>query len=876
MQRSTTVARPVPHRSGSAIVTLLLTAVVAATASGQDDDRLEWTRLPDYPREVGVAGPFVGVDRGAMLVLGGANFPPPIWSASKQWLDTAVVLVRTPDGFAWRNGGRLPSPRAYGISVATRSAPPDEEGNATEDPTARGVLLAGGHDGTRVCGEAWWASFDANTGKIRFRSAPPLPTPLAYASAARLGDRIWVLGGTTGDSLATATNRTWWLDLRTPEDGWRQGPPCPGPTRAFAIACVQHDGVAPRLYWMSGRRQGTHGVELLRDCWELAPDRAQPWRRRADLPRCVMAGTAAAVGQSHVFVFGGDAGEHFGRADELRDDHPGFTRGSLAYHPITDTWIEAGATPQNQVTTWAVPAFGGVVIPSGEIRPRVRTRAVWLVTPRASEPAFGIVNTVVVGVYLLAMLGIGFWFARSHRGTDDFFRGGQRIPFWAAGLSIFATMLSSITFMAIPAKVFATDWVYIVGNLMILAVVPLVIRMFLPFFRRIDATSAYEYLEKRFDGAVRLVGSTQFIIFQIARMAVVLLLPALALEVVTSLDRTACILAMGGLSILYCTAGGIRAVIWTDVVQTFVLLGGALMTLLVVCAEVGVGAIVDEASAAGKLRIANPGWDATAIAPVLWVIVIGTVLSNLVQYGSDQSVVQRYMTTETEAKARYAIWTNGVMSVVASFLFFGVGTALWAFYRSHPERLDPTFRTDQIFPLFIAHELPVGVAGLVVAGIFAAAQSTVSTSMNSISTALVTDFWRKLRPGDDDRRLLVVGRVLTAVMGIVGTGAALWLAQVETRSLWDTFMRYLGLLTSVLGGLFLLGILTRRANATGALIGAAVATGVLWWVVDVGVSFFLFAGIGAGTTMLVGWLASLVVPGARCTQGLTLRSSRSS
>lgn len=852
-------------RSCRLLTTLLVTALllgshcVAQARGDAGAGFLTWERLPDLPADLGVAGPFVGVSDGVLIVAGGANFPAPTWESDKAYHDAVHVMRRVDGAWTWSGGGRLPAPIGYGVSVST----------------GRGVVCVGGHSGAVVSGAAYVLTWNDDGETVLTSPLPDLPTPTTHAAGVAFGNRVWIFGGQTGSDLSTATNATWVLDLDDETPRWAAGPPCPGPTRALAVAAVQHDGRGDRIYLMSGRRQGARGVELLTDVWVLDPepvDGPPTWRSAADLPRCVMAGTAAPVGTNHIAVLGGDDGAHFFK--NLGAHHPGFTKRSLLYHAITDTWTEGGPTPINQVTTWAVALDGGVVVPSGEIRPRVRTRDVWQVRVRESEETFGAVDGSVVAVYLLGMLVIGFWFSRAGGGTDGFFRGGQRVPAWAVSLSIFATMLSSITFMAIPAKAFATDWTYFLGNVMILAAVPFVIRGYLPFFRRIDATSAYEYLEKRFSGPVRLVGSAQFVAYQVARMAIVLLLPALAIEVITPLDRATCILIMGGLSIAYCTMGGIRAVIWTDVVQTIVLLGGALLTLVIVVFDVGFGEVLASASDADKFRIANDGWSPFDVVPVLWVVVVGQFLSNIVQYGSDQTVVQRYMSTETEQKAARAILSNGVLSVVASVLFFGVGTALWAFYRDHPDRLDPSFRTDQIFPLFISRELPVGIAGLVVAGILAAAQSTISTSMNSVATVLVTDWYRRFRPEGSDRHYLVVGRGLTVLLGVVGTVAALWFSTLESRSLLDEFLKYVGLLTSVLGGLFLLGITSRRAHAAGALGGAVVGAGVLIAVSvsEVPVHFFLYAGIGMFATVCSGVLISVAIPGKPRIEGLTLRS----
>ena len=355
----------------------------------------------------------------------------------------------------------------------------------------------------------------------------------------------------------------------------------------MSSASAANDPTGLRTLRDSHRRR----VFVLREAYEFDPQRydaaafdarsgtytgtgrfAQPWRRRADVPHAVMAGTGAAIGQSHIFVLSGDDGALMARTDELELEHPGFPKRVLAYHTITDTWIEAGASPANQVTTPAVVWGGKVILASGETKPRVRTPAVWAVEAVAHKRSFGAVNYAVLAVYLLAMVGVGVYFARRNRDTNDYFRGGQKVVWWAAGCSIFATMLSSITYMAIPAKAYQ-DLVYLVGNLMIPAVAPVAIYLALPFFRQIDATSAYEYLQKRFNMPVRLFASGSFTLFHVFRMGIVMSLASLALASVTSLSSTQCVLIMGLLCVVYCTIGGIEAVIWTDTIQTFVLLG---------------------------------------------------------------------------------------------------------------------------------------------------------------------------------------------------------------------------------------------------------------------------------------------------------------
>ncbi len=587
----------------------------------------------------------------------------------------------------------------------------------------------------------------------------------------------------------------------------------------------QNNGYDDCLYLMGGRHQSAGQVEFLEDCWEYNP-RTDAWRERAAMPQPLAAGACIDFGQSHILALSGDAGALFHRTDELRDAHPGFPKRSFAYHCITDTWTDMGPTPANQVTTSAVHFDGGIVLPSGEVRPRVRTPQVWKISCPPAGSSFAIADYIVLCCYLAALIAIGIYFARQTHSTNDYFRGSGKIPWWAAGCSIFATMLSSLTFTGIPSKAYAQDWVYSIGNMMIPAVAVVAVFVALPFFREMDATSAYEYLEQRFHVSLRRFGSACFSLFHLFRMAIVMSLTGLALAVATPLTPEQSVLLMGGLSIVYCTIGGVSAVIWTDTLQTLVLFGGALIAMCWMLSDTG-SSLSDAwatASQAGKLKLANWQLSPTSSQIAIWVIVLGGFGQNLASYTADQAVVQRYMTTKTQALAARSIWTNALLTIPATLLFFGIGTSLFLFYRAHPERLDPSINTDQIFPLFIAQELPVGISGLIVAAVFAAAQSTISTSMNSVSTTLVTDFIRPLGRPLSERQLLRIAQALTIALGIAGTGLAMFFVDASIRSLFDKFIAVIGLFMGVLGGLFVLGALFPRVGTLGGWAGAIVGS----------------------------------------------------
>jgi len=688
--------------------------------------------------------------------------------------------------------------------------------------------------------------------------------------------------GQTNIQLIRKIRKKYWGSFH-----WRELPSWPGPPRSFNITIAQHNGVNNCIYVLSGRKlrdiSDPGSYDFLTDVYEFNPSQfengSQPWRRRADIPACVMAGPGGAIGQSHLFVLGGADGSLVHQTDSLKLNHPGFPKTSWAYHTITDTWINAGDSPLNHVTTLAIPHKDGLIIPSGEIKPRVRTDQVWMVTLPIIPRSFGWLNFSVLTVYLLSMLGIGFYFAKRNKDTNDYFRGGQRIPWWAAGCSIFATMLSSITYMSVPAKAFAANWEYLLGYPAIFVMAAFVIYLILPFFRRIDATSAYEYLEKRFNRATRLIGSALFIFFQIGRMAIVMFLSALALAAITPFTEIQAILVMGGLSVIYSTMGGVEAVIWTDTVQTFVLLGGALLILLITIFSIdgGIMAFFDTALADNKFHMINWEWDLNSYTiPAFWVLILGSLAQNLISYTSDQAVVQRYMTTSNEKLAARSIWSNGILSLFSGLLFFALGTGLYVFYKTHPAHLDPLIKNDAIMPLFIIQELPIGVAGLIVAGIFAAAQSTISTGMNSTATAAVTDFVKPFSHGKSERNFLQLGRLFTFLIGLFGTSFALLLASADIKSLLDQFFAFIGLFGGSLGGLFLLGMFTKRATGRGAVMGAIIGAIVLYMVqAYTDTHVYLYAFVGVTTCFFSGYLISLMLGGPKPDiEGLTVFTSR--
>lgn len=854
-----------------------------------------WLPLPDLPYSPGVAGPFVGVHEEALIIAGGTSLQELAGKTRKIWHDNIWILIKDQNGsYQWIDRFKLDRPLANGAAVSTD----------------QGVVCLGGNDASRTYAEVFILSWNKKTQKLDRRTLPALPKPCAFTSSARIkaktSDMIYVAGGRSGTGQDAAMKNFWALDLTKKTSDptnftWQEILPWPGPPRAANLTIHQHNGKADCIYVIGGQNaagenSGNNQNQMLTDVYEFNPSQydaqkydpqtgdyagtglqANPWSKRAGLPRAVSAGTGISTGQSHIFVFGG--GDD---SINLKGENP-ITNGSavtdelLMYHTITNTWIVKDSIPGNYMKTIPVYWNDAIVLAGGELRPNVPSAKIWQVKSVKGKKFFGVINFSVIAIYLVVLIGVGVFFFFRQKNTDDYFRGGKRLPWFVAGCSIFATMLSSLTFIAIPAKAFMADWAFIIINVCIFALAPFIVRFILPFFRRIDATSAYEYLEKRFNLAARLFGSASFILFQIGRMAIVMFLTALPLAAITPLSVVQCILIMGVMSIIYCTLGGLEAVAWTDTIQTFVLMGGAILSLVIIIMNLkgGVGEFFTIAAADQKFHVINWDWSSVSFATTaLWVVVLGGIGQNMVPYISDMAVVQRYMSVSDEKRAAKAIWTNAIAAIPAGIIFFGLGTALYVFYKSHPDRLDPTFQNDAIFPLFIAHELPVGLAGLVVAGVFSAAQSTLSTSMNSTSTAFVTDFIRRFNLVNSDGAYLNLARLMTVVFGSLGTGFAVLCAMADIKSLWEAAMAFIGLFGGAMCGLFILGIFTERSNGIGAVIGAVTgALGLFLIQRMTQVHFLLYAIVGITICFIVGYLTSLMIPAKqKRIEGLTIYS----
>lgn len=441
-----------------------------------------------------------------------------------------------------------------------------------------------------------------------------------------------------------------------------------------------------------------------------------------------------------------------------------------------------------------------------------------------------LVDVAVLAAYLGGVLAVGLWAGRGHRTADRFMAAGRRVPGWAVGLSILGTYVSSISFLALPGKAFASDWNAFVFSLTIPLTAWIAVRYFVPFYRAQGSISSYEHLERRFGAWARVYAVACYLLLQLARMGTIMYLLALALAPITGWSLSSLIILTGLFVIAYTLYGGIEAVIWTDVVQSVIFIGGSIATIafLVFSLPGGATEFVRVGREHGKFSLGSFGADLGQ--STFWVVLLYGIFINLQNFGIDQSYVQRYQAASSPAGARRAVWLGALLYLPVSLMFFVIGTGLFVFYRAWPDLLPASVAAspDTVFPHFMVHALPTGLAGLLVASVFAAAQSTISTSINSSATLILCDFYaRYVRPAVTDRERLVVLRLSSLGVGLGGLGMALAMMRIKTAL--DAWWQLAGIASGGMLGLFLLGYLSTRATSRHGAVAVLAGVAVIVW-----------------------------------------------
>jgi len=477
---------------------------------------------------------------------------------------------------------------------------------------------------------------------------------------------------------------------------------------------------------------------------------------------------------------------------------------------------------------------------------------------------------LVIGLYLAVNLGIGWWIMRGRRmNSGAYLLGRGKLPLWAMAVSWYATAVSSVSFMALPAYAYSKNWLQMMTGPMFTLSSLVVALGFIRIVRRLNTPTIYSYLELRFSREVRLVVAGLGILLSVlGRSSVIMVLPAMALSTATGLNVYLSLLLMGVVTTVYALEGGFEAVVWTDVLQASVMLLG--VTLIVAYAASGVGGglagVIREADAADKFQFLS--WEPTVSKPTAWVM-MGVFLAGIFSTLSDQPLMQRVLAAKDERDGRRMVLIAVVLGFPSNAIFFFMGTAIFAFYQVNPDHLTPGLANDAIVGYFVVNELPTGLVGLIIAAIFAAAMSTFSSSLSAVAAVVTSDFLPVLRPRAEEGQKMRTGRWSTIFCGMLATGMALWVATLDVTSLWDQAVKLLALFGGAIPGVFALGMLTRRANSRGVIAGTVASIAVIIWIQAATDTTAFFQGfIALVTSMCVGYLASLTAGRGRDPQTL--------
>ena len=493
-----------------------------------------------------------------------------------------------------------------------------------------------------------------------------------------------------------------------------------------------------------------------------------------------------------------------------------------------------------------------------------------------------IADWIVLSLYVAAMVAIGFWANRRQTDTEAYFVGNRSIPWWAAGLSIIATSFSAASILGVPGYAYSSNMWYLQYQLGDILAAVIVVVLFIPFFHGIKGlTTAYEYLEVRFDLKTRLLGSTLFSLTVLLRAGTLLYGAALLFaavvptNVMPGLDGVEeAVVIFGIIAIIYTVMGGISAVIWTDVIQFTIMSLGILASIAVVVLTTpgGVGTAFAEASQLDKLTVVH--LEEPMGGRGLLTAVFGYGLLALSLFGTNQQPVQRYMTVSKPREAQKALLLGvgaGAFGVLLSLL---LGVFLFIFYHHFPNLMPADLTPDQVMPHFVNTQVPPVITGLLVAAVFAAAMSSLDSALNSLSAALTVDFLARFKPSVSEQKRLTFAKFVVVTAGLLGIFIGIYASRTEALLI-DLILAFMGYFAGGLLGLFLLGMLTRRANGTGAFTGAIIGTIVVLMVTEndfrlpplydwLGIEpipFIWSTAVGLVVTMVVGMLLSL--PGRR-------------
>ena len=453
-------------------------------------------------------------------------------------------------------------------------------------------------------------------------------------------------------------------------------------------------------------------------------------------------------------------------------------------------------------------------------------------------------DLVIIGVYLLSMIGVGIYFSRRNQNSEQFTTASGQIPGWALGLSFYATFLSAITFLGDPGKSFGSNWNPFVFSLSIPLAAWVASKLFVPFYRNGEAISAYSHLEERFGAWARTYAMVCFIMTQLARMGTIFYGLALTINSLSGIEMPLIIIVSGVVIIFYTGLGGMEAVIWTEVIQAILKTLGALLILGLILNQLDITEIWaigqrDEKFSLGTFR---PDFTTSSF----WVILVYGFFINLTNFGVDQNYIQRYHTAKNTQDAAKSIWLCVMYYVPVSFLFFFIGTSLYAFYDVNPgliselkqqvsaeknipiQTMQLVDYADRVLPYFMKTQIPTGLLGLLLAALLSAGMSTMSSGMNSSATVFLNDIYlRYIQKDLSPQKQLQVLHIATIVIGCLGI--VFGISMIGVKSLLDVWWKLSGIFAGGMLGIFLLGFIAKKVSNTAAKFAAIIGVIIIAW-----------------------------------------------
>jgi SSS family solute:Na+ symporter len=432
-----------------------------------------------------------------------------------------------------------------------------------------------------------------------------------------------------------------------------------------------------------------------------------------------------------------------------------------------------------------------------------------------------LIDIAVIAAYLVALMTIGVCVRGRQKTTDSYFVAGRSVPGWAAGLSLLATIVTSVTFIAYPGAAYAGDWTLLVPGILFVVVIAALGPVLVPFFRHAVSMSVYEYFGKRFGPWVRMYASFAFAAGHFAKMGFVFYLLALSVSGITGWSIELLIAGLGAIAVFYTFVGGLKAVIWTDVVQGFLLWGGIALTLglLPFASHASPGAMLQLIASHHKTRLGSFDFDLTR--PTFWTMALYGLFFYLQKYTADQTVVQRYLAAKSDRSALRGIAMGASLCLPVWTAFMLIGSLLWAFYQLNGHALPAAVtRADEVFPYYMVTQMPVGVGGVFLAALFGAAMSMLASDLNCLGLILTEDFYAHFFPRHTDAQRLRFGKISIIASGAMAIVVALRLSSTHGSAL-ALYYTATAIVAGGLAGLFLLAFLSRHAGAASAVAGIA-------------------------------------------------------